>query len=167
MNAQTFYLVGWIVYVITVLSAAILVSGGSRGRARRGLRVTGRTVDEQPARPGVDPYEDIRAAYWDFKRTTRGALQSYLVDRQEWIDEQWAKAAVAEQKLVQLLEAAGIPLRLWDAYAEGYIDVEILDLYRTAHREAPAPAPADLGEISDGYLLDPRRPAARVVGLHR
>ena len=143
MTSQTFYLVGWIVYVITVLSAAILVSGGSRGRARRGLRVTGR----------IDPYEDIRAAYWDFKRTTRGALQSYLVDRQEWIDEQWAKAAVAEQKLVQLLEAAGIPLRLWDAYAEGYIDVEILDLYRTAHREAPAPAPADPGEISDGYLL--------------
>lgn len=166
MNAQTFYLVGWIVYVITVLSAAILVSGGSQGDGSTPAPDAGE--DSAVMFDPVDSYEDIRAAYWDFKRTTREALQGYLVDRQEWIDEQWAKAAVAEQKLVQLLEAAGIPLRLWDAYAEGYIDVEILDLYRTAHREAPAPAPADPGEISDGYqLLDPRRPAARVVGLHR
>lgn len=141
MNAQTFYLVGWIVYVITVLSAAILVSGGSRGDGSTPAPDAG---EDSAVMFPVDPYEDIRAAYWDFKRTTREALQGYLVDRQEWIDEQWAKAAVAEQKLVQLLEAAGIPLRLWDAYAEGYIDVEILDLYRTAHREAPAPAPGPL-----------------------
>jgi len=45
MTSQTFYIVGWLVYVITVLSAAILVSGRSRGRARRGLRVTGRVID--------------------------------------------------------------------------------------------------------------------------